>query len=78
MGRPGRPIRADAKTAITKRVNLSAKEDLNYTALAQHMGMSFSDLARLLLREKFLQEMSAPPVTLDKAARSPSRKVPKR
>ena len=71
-------MRADAPTAITKRVNLSAKEDLNYTALAQHMGMSFSDLIRSLLREKFLLEMSTPPVTVDKAARRPSRKVPKR
>lgn len=75
MGRPGRPVRADAKTAITKRVNLSAKEELNYTALAQHRAMTFSDLVRTLLREAFVKEVF---LTEAKAARSPSHKVPKR
>lgn len=66
MVRPGRPLRGDAKTAITKRINLTAKEDINYTALAHHRGVSFSDLVRSLLRETFVKEMAAERVKVPK------------
>lgn len=48
----GRPARADTASDVIKRVPMTDKEDQQYSALARHCGVTFSELVRSLLRRE--------------------------